>query len=176
MRPIPSDLNDIILSRLIGSAPTEENYILAIDRFELYCEKYLIEIFQKLGIKSLVKSSRKSLRYNNELLVVLEGETDMNAPYEFFRVANKILKEILVKDIKKFRFYIQIDVYSRNKIYIADCGKIEYRFRYHYSESHQELYRDKELEPIETRSEKLKVSFDNFRKERALIINEKYKI
>ena len=100
----------------------------------------------------------------------------MNAPYEFFRVANKILKEILVKDIKKLRFYIQIDIYSRNKIYIADYGKIEYRFRYHYSESHQELYRDKDLESIETRSEKLKVSFDNFRKERALIINEKYKI
>lgn len=166
MRLIPSDLNDIILSRLIGSSPTEENYIVAIDKFELYCEKYLIELFEKLGIKSLVKSSKKSLPYNNELFVVLQGETDMNAPYEFFRVANKILKEILIKDIKKIRFYIQIDVFSRDKNYIADWGKIEYRFRYHYSESHQEIYREKEVEPIEIRSEKLKILFENFRKER----------
>jgi hypothetical protein len=89
MRLKPEDINDIILSRLIGAYPTEENYTAAIDKFELDCEKYLLEIFQKLGIKSLVKSSRKSLPYNNELTVVLEGETDMNAPYEFFRVAQK---------------------------------------------------------------------------------------
>jgi hypothetical protein len=171
MRQIPSDLHDIILSRLVGSSPTEENYNATIDKFELHCEKYLLEIFEKLGIKSLVKSSRKSLPYNNELTVVLEGEADMNAPYEFFRVANKILKEILVKDIKKLRFYIQIDVYSRNKNYIADLGKIEYRFRYHYSESHQDVYRDKKLEPIEIRSEKLKFAFEKFFKERELFLN-----
>lgn len=156
---------------MIGAYPTKENYNDAIDKFELYCEKSLLEIFQKLGIKSIVKSARKSLPYNNELTVVLEGETDMNAPYEFFRVANKILKEILVKDIKKLRFYIQIDVYTRNKNYVADWGKIEYRFRYYYSESHQEIYRDKKLEPIEIRSEKLKIAFDNFRKERELLQN-----
>jgi hypothetical protein len=172
MRKIPLDLNDLILSKLIGSSPTKENYIESINKFELYCEKYLIEIFQKLGIKSLVKSSRKSLPYNYEIIVVLEEETDMNAPYEVFRFANKILKDILVKDIKKLRFYIQIDVYTRNENYIADWGRIEYRFRYHYSESHQVIYRYEELEPIEIRSEKLKISLDNFRKESELLLNE----
>jgi hypothetical protein len=109
---------------------TEEEYLKEIQKFERRCEKSLIELFGKLSIKSLVKTDPYSLPFNNEILVTLRGESYMNGPYEFHRVARIIAKEVLDKNLWKLRFYMCINVVTSDTNFI-DWGLIEYRFRYY---------------------------------------------
>lgn len=127
-RVIPN-LNSSILRPLLGWEPkkqNEKNYIKQIQKFERDCEKSLIETFSRIGINAIVKSDPYSLPYNQELVVNLNGESYLNGPYEFYRVARKIVSEVLEKDLYKVRFYMLIDVDTNRFL-----GRVTYKFRYH---------------------------------------------
>lgn len=136
-REIP-DLSSSILSPLIGwerEKRTDEKYLKEIQRFERESENSLIETFSRVGIKAMVKTDPYSLPYNNEVEVVLWGESYLNGPYEFYRVARKILKEVLDRNLWNVRFYMFINVVSPKEKSLLDLGKVIYKFRYHLPKS-----------------------------------------
>lgn len=98
--------------------------------FEKKCEQSLIETLGKIGVRASVKSDRCSLPYKEELLVTLNGESYLNGPFEFHRVAKKIVKEILDKNLYKVRFYMYINLVEGKELW-ESFGKVEYRFRYY---------------------------------------------
>jgi hypothetical protein len=127
-RVIPK-LSASILYPLIGpeeKKQTEKNYIKQIQKFERDCEKSLIETFSRIGISAVVKTDPYSLPYNKELVVNLNGESYLNGPYEFYRVARKIVREVLENDLYKVRFYMFIEVDTDKWL-----GRVTYKFRYH---------------------------------------------
>ena len=104
----------------------EKTYLEAIVKFEEKVEKSLIETMSRLNIQGYIKSDRYSLPYNNEIKIELYGESYLNGCYEVFRVARKVMKEILEKDLYKVRFYMHINVRDKGIM-----GSVEYLFRYH---------------------------------------------
>ena len=142
-RPI-SNLNSSIFVPLFGMDEIKiENYIKKIGSFERNSEKKLIEILSKLDIKACVKSDPYSLPYNHEILVTLNGESYLNGAYEIKKVFKEIVKELLLNNINRFRFYFYINIIGHERPQegpekndlsplLSSFGKIEYRFRYHY--------------------------------------------
>ena len=143
-RKIPK-LNASILRPLIGSEEdqTEKNYIKEIQKFERSCENSLIRILSGIGTTAIVKTDPYSLPYNREIIVNLNGESYLNGPYEFHRVARVITREILGYDLYKIRFYIFIEIdtdYLYN--WFGDnvemfSGRVTYKFRYHIRKERQ---------------------------------------
>lgn len=132
MREIPKNLNKGILYPLLGHdkrKQSEENYIKQIEKFERNCEKSLIETLSRLSIDARVKSDPYSLPHTNEFVVKLNGESYLNGPYEFHRVARKFVKELLDKNVYKIRFYIWVDVDSEAGPF--KLGNVTYRLRYY---------------------------------------------
>lgn len=132
MRTIPNNLSKSILFPLFGhnaKNQTKENYINQIENFERKCEKSLIETLSGLLIHATVKTDPYSLPYTNECVVTLNGESYMNGPYEFYRVARKFVKELLDKNVYKIRFYILVDVDSEAGVF--KLGTVTYRLRYY---------------------------------------------
>lgn len=137
-RKIPK-LNASILRPLIRSEEdqTELNYIKEIQNFERYCENSLIKTLSDIGTTATVKADPYSLPYNREIVVHLNGESYLNGPYEFHRVARVITREILGYDLYRIRFYMFIEVdtdYLYN--WFGDyeemfSGRVTYKFRYH---------------------------------------------
>jgi hypothetical protein len=129
------NLESSILHPLIGwksDERTEEKYLKKIKKFERKCEQSLIETFSRIGVKSIVKTDPYSLPYNNEVVIELRGESYLNGPYEFYRVARRILKEVLDKNLWNVRFYIWIDVITpQTRTLLDPFGKVVYKFRYH---------------------------------------------
>lgn len=131
-RTIP-DLKGSILIPLIGhnsEDKTEAKYLDRISAFERTCEKSLIELLEKIDVMASVKSDPYSLPYTGEVVEYLNGESYLNGAYEFSRVARPILKEVLNKNIYKFRFYMFINVIFPTKVF-PGIGRIEYKFRYY---------------------------------------------
>ena len=127
-RIVPNNLDKAILGpSLRHKDRTESNYIKKIEKFEINCEKSLIETLGRLDINATVKTDRYSLPYQKEIKVELFGESYMNGPYEFYRVVRKIVKELLNENIYKIRFYILVDVDTN----AALMGKVIYKFRYY---------------------------------------------
>jgi hypothetical protein len=124
-----TNLNLSILFPLFGhtkKSNTQEKYIKKIEEFERKCEKSLIETLGKLNIDGSVKTDPYSLPHTDEVIVTLKGESYLNGPYEFHRVARQIVKELLEKNVYKIRFYMFINVLPMGLM-----GKVEYRFRYY---------------------------------------------
>lgn len=105
----------------------EENYLKKIIAFEQKCEKSIIETLSKVNIQAMVKTDRYSLPFQKEVVVVLRGESYLNGSYEFFRVARKIVKELLDQDLYKIRFYLFINIEEGH----FNFGKLSYKFRYY---------------------------------------------
>lgn len=127
-RKIPN-LKHSLLTPLSFDELTEDQYIEKIEKFERTCEKKFILTCKGLGIQATVKTDPYSLPYTDELVVTLHGESYLNGAYEFERVAYKMMKEILNKDLYQFRFYMFINVIDRSRFPIM--GSVEYRFRYY---------------------------------------------
>ena len=129
------DSSLMILIPLIGHEKenlTEEKYLVAIEKFERKCEKGLIETFSRVDVKASVKTDPYSLPFKDEVTVNLYGESYLNGPYEFFRVAREILTHVLNKNLYQIRFYMFINVIkdpSERKLGIP--GRVEYKFRYY---------------------------------------------
>ena len=123
-----TNLNLSILFPLLvhRKTKTQERYIKKIEDFERKCEKSLMETLSKLGIDGTVKTDPYSLPHTDEVVVTLKGESYLNGPYEFHRVARQIVKELLEKNVYKIRFYMFINVLPMGLM-----GKVEYRFRYY---------------------------------------------
>lgn len=139
-RVIP-DLSRPIVYPLIGHSTrgrTEVNYLKKLEKFERGCERSLIETLSRVGVSATVKTDPYSLPWTEELTVTLNGESYINGPYEFYRVARKILKEVLDKDIYSLRFYLFINVVTPDarpgaglgEIIFTQKGRLEYKFRY----------------------------------------------
>ena len=127
-RVIPNNLDKIILGPLLEYKDrTEANYIKKIEKFEINCEKSLIDTLSKLDIYATIKTDRYSLPYQKEIKVELFGVSYTNRAYEFYRVAREIVKELLNENINKIRFYILVDVDTE----AALKGKVIYKFRYY---------------------------------------------
>jgi hypothetical protein len=124
---------------------TAENYAIHLYEFECQCEKTLLEIFGKLDFQASVKKDKYSLPYREEIVHTILGGSDLIEAFNFTRAARTIVKELLQKDIYKFRFYMFINIIesSRNiadiiplpnaegKRYLVNFGSMEYRFRYY---------------------------------------------
>lgn len=104
-----------------------ERYLKSIEEFERKSEKKLIEIFSHVDISASVKTDPYSLPYKEEIVMTLNGESYMNGPFEVKRVARKILKELLDKNVYALRFYLLVNCQEGN----FGFGKVEYRFRYY---------------------------------------------
>ena len=127
-RVIPKNLEKLILQPLLGNTNiTEAKYCKEIEAFEKKCEASLINTLSRLDINATVKTDRYSLPYQKEIPVQLGGESYMNGPYEFYRVARKLVKELLNENVYKIRFYILIDVDTESGL----MGKLIYKFRYY---------------------------------------------
>lgn len=127
-RKIP-DLKHSLLTPLSFDKLTENQYVEKIEKFERDCEKKFISICESLGIQAKVKTDPYLLPYTDELVVTLMGESYLNGAYEFERVAYKMMKEILNKNLYQFRFYMFINVKDRERFPIM--GSVEYCFRYY---------------------------------------------
>jgi hypothetical protein len=106
----------------------QNRYIKAVETFERNCEKSLIETLSRLDIRAIVKTNPYSLPYNKQLSVHLGSESYLNGPYEFHRAAKKIVKELLIKDVSKVRFYIFIEIFTDKGIF---GNGVKYNFRYY---------------------------------------------
>jgi hypothetical protein len=127
-RVIPNNLEKSILGPLLGHENrTEAKYRKEIEAFEKKCEESLINTLGRLDVHATVKSDRYSLPYQKEVIVQLGGESYMNGPYEFYRVARKFVKELLNENVYKIRFYILVDVDTE----FGMMGKVVYKFRYY---------------------------------------------
>jgi len=130
-RKIPN-LKHSLLTPLSFDELTENQYIEKIEKFERNCEKKFILTCKNLDIRATVKTDPYSLPYTDELVVTLHGESYLNGAYEFERVAYKMMKEILNKNLYQFRFYMFINVIDRSSF--PFMGSVEYRFRYYNKE------------------------------------------
>jgi hypothetical protein len=129
-RVIPNNLEKAILFPLMGpdsEKQTQQNYTKKIEKFEKECEKSFIKTLSRLSIDATVKTDRYSLPYKEECVVTLNGESYMNGPYEFHRVARRFVKELLDKNVYKIRFYIWVDVDTK----AGFMGNVTYRLRYY---------------------------------------------
>ena len=129
-RNIPKNFDKLILFPLIGHEKkdhTESNYLVKINEFERKVESSLIDTFGRISIDASVKTDPFSLPYQKEILITLYGESYMNGPYEIYRVARKIVKQLLDDHVWKIRFYVLIEIDPDARL----MGKINYYFRYY---------------------------------------------
>lgn len=105
-----------------------------LEKLEKAMEKDLaVNIFPLLDIRATTKSDRKSLPYQHEILVSLVRSSYLNSMLEFHHCYRTILKELLNKNVRKIRFYVQVDTScSENGPFIL--GQIDYKFRYYIHE------------------------------------------
>ena len=131
-RIIPNLKSSIIFPLRGNKNMSDSEYVDAIQKFERKCEKSLIETLSKVNTIAMTKTDPYSLPFTDEIVVTLNGESYMNGPYEFFRVARKFVHEILNKNLYKVRFYIKVDVITpENPTFFNSFGKVEYRLRYY---------------------------------------------
>ena len=129
-RNIPQVFDKSILFPLLGHKKddrTAENFLDKIYKHERKVEESLIDTFSRVNIHGTVKTDPFSLPYQKEIKVTLMGESYMNGPYEVFRLARKVLKQLLADEVYKIRFYVYMDIDVNARL----LGKIDYYFRYY---------------------------------------------
>lgn len=133
-RTYPTNLQSNILYPLLGGVTkceiTTKDYEQAIEKFENDCNSYMINLFSKIDIQATTKTVPYSLPYKKEIIVKQNGESYLNGPYELSRVARNILKELLISDINKIRFYLYVEVRTDIEIPFM-LGEVVYHFRYY---------------------------------------------
>jgi len=126
MRNIPNLNSQLLLIMNRDDKRTEELYHKFMEKIEQNNEAKLIKILSSLGIQSSVKSNRYSLPYTGEIKHSRMGESYINGAYETEDFFRKVVKELLLNNIRKIRFYILMEV--------EDCfpmGKVNFKFRYY---------------------------------------------
>lgn len=123
-RKIPN-LKIPIANVLLEDTFTEEKYISSLQKFEMECEKYLLDLFKKLNLSATVKRDRYSLPYQKEISFSLDGSSYLNSAFHFPAVAKGITHHVLDLNSDHIRFYLFINLLEN-----LDLGLVEYSFRY----------------------------------------------
>jgi len=137
VRYIPKDFKRAFLipelNKLIqkGKKIDLEDYMKFITEFEIQCENSLIELFNKLNIQSSVKTDRYSLPYKEEIISIIDGASYLNHAFTISNITRDIVKELLDKNVYKFRFYLTVDAIIENDTDERHFfGRVVYKFRY----------------------------------------------
>lgn len=136
-RYIPLDFKNAFLipklNNLIrkGKKVTIDDYLNVITDFEIQCENSLIKLFNSLNIQSSVKTDRYSLPYKEEIVINIEGASNLDYAFTLSNITREIVKELLDKNIYKIRFYLIVDAIiendTENRFFF---GRVVYKFRY----------------------------------------------
>jgi hypothetical protein len=136
-RYIPPSFNKSILYTILipeiinGWGNDIKSYIKAITKFEIECEKSLIDLFKQIEIQASVKRDRYSLPYKNEVIGEIEGSVYVNHAFNLDNIARVFVKELLEKNVTKIRFYLTVDVITEDEaVGKRYNGKVVYKFRY----------------------------------------------
>lgn len=100
-----------------------------LEKLEMTVEGHLLNIFEIIGTRATMKTDRKSLPFKNEIVVKQGGTSFLNDVFEYDSFIRKVLKELLDKNIYKFRFYVNIQV-SMPKMKLLS-NQFTYSFRYY---------------------------------------------
>jgi len=138
-RLIPNNFDHRIIKSVFeegGIKPkTEENYIKSLEFIESEFEKYLIGILRRLDINATVKTDKYSLPYKDEVIYQRLLSTSFpKANYFFLYAVREFIKEILVRNVLKVRFYILIDlkVIPPLKMNKLDRGQVDLVIKFRF--------------------------------------------
>ncbi len=136
-RYIPPSFNKSILYTILipeiidGWDNDIKSYLKAITKFEIDCEKSLIDLFRQIGIQASVKTDRYSLPYKNEIIGEIEGSVYINHAFNLDNIARIFVKDLIEKNVTKIRFYLTVDVITEDETFGKRYnGKVVYKFRY----------------------------------------------
>ena len=103
--------------------------ITYLPKLETKAEGMFIDILEKVGIKSSVKTDKYSLPFKDEIVIKLHCESYINGMFEYERMGRKVIKELLNNDVHKIRFYVFIETFDSGKGFFGTG--IKYSFRYY---------------------------------------------
>ena len=136
-RYIPKDFKRALLipqlNKLIrkGKKIDVDDYLKFVTEFEIKCENSLIILFDSLNIQSSVKTDRYSLPYKEEIVIILEGASNLDYAFTLSNITRDIIKELFDKNIYKLRFYLTVDAIIENDTEDRHFfGRVVYKFRY----------------------------------------------
>jgi len=136
-RYIPKDFKKAMLiphlNNLIrkGKKIGKEDYMKFITEFEIHCENSLIDLFNKLNIQSSVKNERYSLPYKEEIIISIDGASNLDYAFTISNITREIVKDLLDKNVYKLRFYLTVDAIIENDTEERHFfGRVVYKFRY----------------------------------------------
>jgi hypothetical protein len=136
-RYIPKDFKRALLipqlNNLIrkGKKIDVDDYLKFVTEFEIKCENSLITLFDSLKIQSSVKTDRYSLPYKEEIVIILEGASNLDYAFTLSNITRDIVKELLDKSVYKLRFYLTVDAIIENDTEDKHFfGRVVYKFRY----------------------------------------------
>ena len=105
-----------------------------LDSIETRMEEEIIEMLAPLQIHASVKTDKKSLPYQEEIVFKKIAESYIPGMFEYEGMFRIIAKELLENDCHKIRFYMFIEPYGEEvtgfRAILGGQG-IEYRFRYY---------------------------------------------
>jgi hypothetical protein len=121
-------LNDIIRK---GEKIDLGDYLKFVTEFEIKCENSLITLLDSVNIQSSVKTDRYSLPYKEEIVIILEGASNLDYAFTLSNITRDIIKELFDKNIYKLRFYLTVDAIIENDTEDRHFfGRVVYKFRY----------------------------------------------
>lgn len=134
-RKIPDKLNHVLVrcktSLIKKESNTIEDYLKAIESFELDWQERLIHLLSNVGIYATTKMDRFSLPYNEEINLTLRGSSWLNDAFDFTKLGRLVVKRLLEEDFEKVRFYLLIEIDTSSKNFLEAFGRVHYKFRYY---------------------------------------------
>jgi hypothetical protein len=128
-RKIPKLSGNMVIA-FLGINPkikNEEQYLDAIEKYEVRLEARLDDVLWSVDIKGSVKNDRLSLPYTNEIKMILRGGTDMDAAFAFRKVMRPMIQHVLRENLTRVRYYVLVNVLDG----FMGFGAIEYIIRYY---------------------------------------------
>jgi len=109
------------------------DFNVVLDEIESIMENDFIYIFKQLQINAVVKTDKRTLPYNHEIVVKLPAESYVQGMLEYKRTYRKIVGRILKDNaIQKIRFYVHTEIYAgSDKYFTFGRSGIKYCFRYY---------------------------------------------
>lgn len=97
--------------------------------YEEKMEQDLVKnLFPCLNIQASIKSDKKSLPYQHEVVFCLNCESYVQGMFEYRKGFRSITRELLDKNAFKIRFYVEIDTVDTS---FFNLGAVRYKFRYY---------------------------------------------
>jgi hypothetical protein len=78
-----------------------------------------------------VKTDRYSLPYKEEIIISIDGASNLDYAFTLNNITREIVKELLDKNVYKLRFYLTVDaIIEDDTIDRHFFGRVVYKFRY----------------------------------------------